>query len=30
VANDNANLKGTTTIAVDGVPYTEALHLIKN
>ncbi len=30
VANDNINLKGTTTIAVEGVPYTEALHLIKN
>ena len=30
VANDNINLKGTTTIAVDGVPYTEALHLVKN
>lgn len=30
VATDNINLKGTTTIAVDGVPYSEALHLIKN
>lgn len=30
VASDNINLKGTSTIAVDGVPYTEALHLVKN
>lgn len=30
IANDNINLKGTSTIAVDGVPYTEALHLVKN
>ena len=30
VATDNINLKGTSTIAVDGVPYTEALHLVKN
>jgi hypothetical protein len=30
MANDNINLKGTSTIAVDGVPYTEALHLVKN
>ena len=29
IANDNFNLKGTTTIAVDGVPFTEALHLYK-
>ena len=30
LANDNINLKGTTTIQADGVPYTEALHLVKN
>lgn len=30
VASDNINLKGTSSIAVDGVPFTEALHLVKN
>lgn len=30
VTNNNIDLKGTTTIEVDGIPYTEALHLVKS